>query len=104
MPTRPPETRPLLRKIYDALAQHPTANGVRISIESEPGEIRRKDGTTLRAKSLCWNLLAAGEEVTAPVLAVVHECLTEDLLRSDLALFFEGYHCVVDNDIHITDD
>ena len=104
MAKRPPNTRPFLRRIYEALTQHPTADGIRISIESTASDLPMEDGTIYHAKSLCWSLLAGEEEVSEPVLAVVHADLTEDVIRSDLAVYFEGYSCVLDNEIHIADD
>jgi hypothetical protein len=102
MAKRPPESKPLLRKIYEALTKHPAADGVRISI-SAPEELRHDDGSIYSVKYLCWNVVSGEEYITDPVLTVVHANLSEDLIRADLAGYFDGYNCVVDNDIHFSE-
>jgi hypothetical protein len=104
MTVRPPQTNGVLNAIYDALAREPAADGIRISIEPTASDLPMANGKVLRSKSLCWNLTANGHDLGEPVLAVVHAGLTEEVLRSDLARYFEGYAQVVDNDIHVTED
>ncbi len=103
MAERPPESKPLLRKIYEALAKNPAADGIRISIQSAPEEVRRDDGKTYSVKYLCWNLVSGDDYITDPVLAVVHANLSEDPIRADLARYFDGYNCIVDNDIQFSE-
>jgi hypothetical protein len=100
----PPANRPLLRKIHAALAEHPGADGVRISITAEPSPERKPDGSSIVVKWLCWNLTQGEGYATDPVLAMVHAGLSEEALRADLAAYFEGYQQVVDNEITFSDD
>jgi hypothetical protein len=104
-PTHPPESNELMRSIHEALRAHPSADGLRISIEPHARELKARDGSESYVKALCWNLLAAGQDLSDdPDLLVVDEDVNEDTLRAEVDLYFPGVACAIDNDILIEED
>lgn len=103
--TKPSTIDDLLEAIREALASHPAADGLHVSIEPHAREWNEGGGVTY-VKALCWNLLEGETEPPddSTELLVVDEDVDEEAIRAGVAARFPGLRCRVDNDILIEED
>jgi hypothetical protein len=96
---------PLLSKIDKALAElGEESNGIRISISKDTTEVKRSQGGTATVRYLCWNIIDQnGNDITDPVLAIVHAELEEQTIIKDLNNLFPDRKYIVDNEIYLED-
>lgn len=104
--SKPPADDDLLNDLFDALADHPEADGFHLSIEPHSREVQEGKGPATFAKAVCWNLTRGGEEIDgfAPELLLVDEDRNDDTIRAECEALFPGYAIVVDNEIWIDDE
>lgn len=81
------------------------SNGIRIFLSKDTTEVEGSQGEFSTVKYLCWNIIDEnGDDITDPVLAIVHAELEEQTITNDLTNLFPNRKFIVDNEIYLEDE